>query len=128
MGVYGTHGLGPLLYITGDRVKTVRAIGVAQEVVRAGEVRGSEDVGGDLVQVRSQLLQLRLGLLQGRTGLRPHLTAELLGQWAIPHIGGRQNLTLLVQGRNLLGQTIVDDRLNLTNRILGVAPNFYGGF
>jgi predicted dehydrogenase len=34
MGVYGTHGLGPLLYITGDRVKTVRAIGVAQEVVR----------------------------------------------------------------------------------------------
>ena len=35
MGVYGTHGLGPLLYISGDRVKTVRAIGVAQEVVRS---------------------------------------------------------------------------------------------
>jgi predicted dehydrogenase len=34
MGVYGTHGLGPLLYITGDRVATVRAIGVAPEVVR----------------------------------------------------------------------------------------------
>jgi predicted dehydrogenase len=39
MGVYGTHGLGPLLYISGDRVATVRAIGVADRVVRP-DLRG----------------------------------------------------------------------------------------
>jgi predicted dehydrogenase len=33
MGVYGTHGLGPLLYISGDRVTTVRATPVAEGVV-----------------------------------------------------------------------------------------------
>ena len=35
MGVYGTHGIGPLLYISGDRVATVRATGVAEGVVRS---------------------------------------------------------------------------------------------
>lgn len=34
MGVYGTHGIGPLLYISGDRVATVRATGVAEGAFR----------------------------------------------------------------------------------------------
>ena len=33
LGVYGTHGIGPLLYITGDRVATVRGTALPQGIV-----------------------------------------------------------------------------------------------
>jgi predicted dehydrogenase len=35
LGVYGTHGLGPLLYITNDRVARVRATAMRQGIVHA---------------------------------------------------------------------------------------------
>jgi hypothetical protein len=59
----------------------------------------------DLLQLDLQLLELGVGRAERPRARWPHIVAERLSQVAVPNIGLRQNVALLVEGPDGLSES-----------------------